>query len=94
MNETSSVSTGHNGYGQRSDFSGFPGRCDEQADVGLNRSLEASGRDRIFHYCTYDRIPDWLRCGWLIVMPNKEMHHHHYGLVLEWLCECTMVRPR
>lgn len=39
MKKSPSVSTGRNGYGQRSDFSGFPGRCDEQADVGLNRSL-------------------------------------------------------
>jgi hypothetical protein len=35
-----SVSTGHNSYGQRSDFSGFPERCNEQADVGLNCSLK------------------------------------------------------
>jgi len=51
-------------------------------------------RDRIFHYTTYDRLRDWLSCGWLVVPPNAPMHHHHYGVVVEWLCDCKMVRPR
>ena len=51
-------------------------------------------KHRTFHYVTYNRIPDWLACGWLIVPPNAVMHHHEYGLVLEWLCDCKMVRPR
>jgi hypothetical protein len=37
-----SVSTGQDSYGQRSDFSGFPERCDEQADVGPNCPLKTS----------------------------------------------------
>lgn len=32
----SRVSTGHNGDGQRADFSGFPARLNEAADVGPN----------------------------------------------------------
>jgi hypothetical protein len=51
-------------------------------------------RDRLFHYVTYDRVADWLSCGWLIVPANAPMHHHHYGLVLEWLCDCRIARPR
>jgi hypothetical protein len=51
-------------------------------------------RDRTFHYVTHDRALDWLRCGWLVVYPNNAMHHHHYGIVVEWLCDCKMVRPR
>ena len=50
-------------------------------------------RDRIFHYVTLDRVPDWLRCGWVVAKPNAVMHHHHYGFVLEWLCDCKMVKP-
>jgi hypothetical protein len=33
------VSTGPNRDGQRADFSGFPARCNELADVGLNLFL-------------------------------------------------------
>ncbi len=51
-------------------------------------------RDRIFHHVNYDRALDWLRCGWMVLMPNGPMHHHHYGLVLEWICDCKMVKPR
>lgn len=51
-------------------------------------------RDRIFHYTTYHNLRDWLDCGWQVVMPNAPMHHHHYGVVVEWLCDCKMPRPK
>lgn len=51
-------------------------------------------RDRIFHYVRFGKVEDWLRCGWLVAIPNAAMHHHHYGLTLEWLCDCPIVRPR
>lgn len=51
-------------------------------------------RDRTLHYVTYDRLPAWLDCGWLIWMPNGPMHHHFYGVVVEWLCDCRMPRPQ
>lgn len=51
-------------------------------------------RDRIFHYVTWDRMPDWLLCGWMVAKPNSVTHHNHYGMVMEWLCDCKMVRPR
>ncbi len=51
-------------------------------------------RDRIFHHAPLSRIADWLSCGWLVVLPNGPMHHHHYGLMLEWLCDCKPPRPK
>lgn len=51
-------------------------------------------RERVFHQVTYDRVHDWLRCGWIVVIPNAPMHHHHYGVLVEWLCQCNMVRPK
>lgn len=51
-------------------------------------------KDRFFHYTTWDRLCDWLACGWHVVPPNDVMHHHHYGVVVEWLCDCKMARPR
>jgi hypothetical protein len=51
-------------------------------------------RDRIFMYVTYDRLRDWLLCGWMVAIPNAPAHHHHYGQIVEWLCDCKMARPR
>jgi len=48
---------------------------------------------RTFHHATYDRIRDYLACGWMIVMPNAPMHHHHYGVIVEWRCDCKLARP-
>lgn len=49
---------------------------------------------RVFHHVRYERIEDWLRCGWMIAIPNAPMHHHAYGQMLEWLCDCRMARPQ
>ena len=52
-------------------------------------------RERIFCYCIYEKIPDWLRCGWMAVIPNGFYRQiNHYGIVMEWLCDCKMVRPK
>jgi hypothetical protein len=51
-------------------------------------------KERVFHYTAYDRLRDWLALGWVIVMPNQITHHQHYGLVVEWLCDCKLARPR
>jgi hypothetical protein len=47
-----------------------------------------------FHYVAYAQVPDWLACGWRVVIPNAAMHHHFYGVLMEWLCDCKMARPR
>ena len=54
----------------------------------------AMTRERVLHYVIYPLIPDWLACGWQVVIPNGSMHHHHYGVVMEWLCDCKMARPK
>ena len=52
-------------------------------------------RERIFSYCNYDRVRDWLACGWMVVIPNGvHRQMHHYGIVMEWCCDCKMVRPK
>lgn len=50
--------------------------------------------DRIFHHVTWDRLTDWLCCGWMMSKPNALMHHHEYGVLVEWLCDCKMARPQ
>lgn len=51
-------------------------------------------RDRIFHHVPIFDVMDWLACGWIAVPPNQPMHHHANGLLMEWLCDCKMARPR
>jgi hypothetical protein len=48
---------------------------------------------RTMHYVPYHSVLDWLRLGWIVVKPNCAMHHDHYSCVMEWLCDCEMVRP-
>lgn len=51
--------------------------------------------DRTFTYVTYDKIPDFLSVGWMVVIPNAPMRQiHAYGIVMEWRCACPMVKPR
>lgn len=47
MNEIAQVSTGHDEDSQRADFSGFPARSNEAADVGLKSSLCMSMRTKL-----------------------------------------------
>jgi hypothetical protein len=50
-------------------------------------------KHRIFHHVRYERIPDWLLAGWIVPIPNGGTHHNHYGVMMEWICDCKMVRP-
>ena len=47
---------------------------------------------RTFRYVTYDRIPDYLALGWLVV---ADLGHPHsqWSVLCEWLCECPCVEP-
>jgi hypothetical protein len=51
-------------------------------------------RSRIFHYVPYARALDWLACGWMVLIPNGPSYHLHYGIEMEWLCDCKMPRPK
>jgi hypothetical protein len=51
-------------------------------------------RDRIFKHIGLHQAHDALACGWLVVMPNASMHHHVYGIVMEWLCDCKIPNTR
>ena len=53
-------------------------------------------RARTWHatYVLYDRIPDYLACGWMVALPNAASHINFYGVTMEWLCDCKMVRPQ
>lgn len=50
--------------------------------------------DRVFQRVPIHLIDDWLRCGWMVLPPNAPMHHHLYGVLMEWRCVCKIPRPR
>ena len=52
--------------------------------------------DRTWHatYVLYHHIADHLALGWMVAMPNEAMHHHAYGIVMEWRCDCKIARPK
>jgi hypothetical protein len=41
-------------------------------------------------FARFDRIEDFLRQGWVALIPNAITHHHHYGIELAWLCSCPV----
>lgn len=41
-------------------------------------------------FARFDRIEDCLRQGWIALIPNAPMHHHHYGIELAWICSCPV----
>ena len=45
---------------------------------------------RALRYSRFDRVEDFLRQGWMPLIPNAAMHHHHYGIELAWLCACPV----
>lgn len=50
--------------------------------------------NRTFHYVAYARVEDFLRCGWVVMIPNGPTYHNYYGVPMEWLCDCKMARPQ
>lgn len=48
----------------------------------------------IFHWAKHRQLEDFLRAGWLIAKVNSPMHHHEYGFLCVWICDCDAVIPR
>ena len=49
---------------------------------------------RTFRYVRLERVPDWLRAGWIARPALDGTHHGEYSALLEWLCDCPMAVPR
>ena len=45
---------------------------------------------RALRYARFAAVEDYLRQGWMPLIPNAPMHHHHYGIELAWLCDCPV----
>jgi hypothetical protein len=45
---------------------------------------------RAFKIVPFRAIEDHFRLGWVILIPNAPMHHHHYSCELAWICDCPV----
>lgn len=45
---------------------------------------------RALRFARFAAVEDYLRQGWIALIPNAPTHHHHYGIELAWLCECPV----
>jgi hypothetical protein len=45
---------------------------------------------RALRYARFAAVEDYLRQGWVALIPNAPCHHHHYGIELAWLCDCPV----
>jgi hypothetical protein len=48
---------------------------------------------RAFHYVRHERVPDWLRAGWIARPALEGTSHGIYSALLEWLCDCPEAIP-
>ena len=48
----------------------------------------------LFHWAKHHQIEDFLRAGWIIAKVNSPMHHHEYGFLCVWICNCDPVIPK
>jgi hypothetical protein len=44
----------------------------------------------IFCYAIHERVPDYLRCGWLALPALEGTHHGFYAVLMAWLCQCKI----
>ena len=50
---------------------------------------------RTFHYVSHWNALVWLKLGWVIVKPNcLHQQFDQYAVIMEWLCDCNMVKPK
>jgi hypothetical protein len=81
---------------------GFNGATRRRSGAGRARSRRGPGeggggmtRHRTFHYVNHHAALDWLRLGWIVVRPYcAAAHLDFYGVTMEWLCDCKMVKPQ
>lgn len=45
---------------------------------------------RALKFVKFRDIEDHFRLGWLVSFANEPMHHHHYGIELQWICNCRV----
>jgi hypothetical protein len=46
-----------------------------------------------YRYVLHDRVPDYLRCGWMALPSLEGTHHGHYSTLCVWLCTCAVSSP-
>jgi len=47
-------------------------------------------------YCasvSHDRIPDWLRVGWMVVA-DLGSTHGEFSVLMAWIWQCPCIKPK
>ena len=45
---------------------------------------------RALKFVRFKDIETHFRLGWMVSFANEPMHHHHYGVELQWICNCPV----
>lgn len=45
---------------------------------------------RALKFVRFSEIENHFRLGWMVSFANAPMHHHHYGIELQWICNCRV----
>jgi hypothetical protein len=45
----------------------------------------------MWRHVVHARIEDYLRLGWVVVIPGRWTHHDNWSVPMRWLCECRPV---
>lgn len=49
---------------------------------------------RVHRFVVWDRVPDYLRLGWLALPTLEGTGHGLWAVHLVWLCGCDVAEPR
>jgi hypothetical protein len=47
----------------------------------------------LHRFVLHDRVPDYLRLGWLALSSLEGTHHGFWSVHCAWLCGCKPVEP-
>jgi hypothetical protein len=53
-----------------------------------------SPRDKVFHYVKWWDLERWLELGWIARPALEGTHHGQHACLVEWLCDCKVVKPK
>src|SRR3954470_14018326 len=48
---------------------------------------------RTFRFVVHHRVLDYARLGWIIEATMEDCHQGEYSILMEWLCDCSVVEP-
>ena len=50
--------------------------------------------EQIFRNVPHERIPDYWKLGWHLVIPSTLTRHDYWSCMMVWLCSCKLIEPK